>query len=584
MNLETVNNECDYQFKINSISLLDDDNNKLIPKKVNIIIGANNVGKSLFLKEIRDFLIGKENIRKIVSSIDYAMPESFRVLENAYNIRDKIYKDAYNSYHLKTYSNAIREPNQLNGPISDMFIQQSNTYVDDIEREIDRLIEFGEDTRLRELCGSLFFQYLGTEERLLICKTQMNLGLDDSRSNFLSAMKYQRNILKELSAATKRLFEKEIYLDETTLGDRIVFRVADSFLDITSQARLDEDKARKLALCETLDEQGDGLKSFVSSFLSLYFKEKEILLLDEPEAFLHPPLARQMGEMIGEAGEVEDKSIYVATHSVEILKGILSRCNDVNILRIDRVDGITSITNIDQNLLHEVLSDPLLRASRILEGVFCDKVIVTEADADEVLYQELIEKKKPQSGIYFTHGQNKQTLVKLVRFYKQIGVKCLMIVDFDFIRVVDEVAAFLQNVQIDESERQQILKVVENARSYVNESFDRFSFSMKFENDDIKSSEKKKYRNNVYHEKGIRFFPDEIQSRIKEMLDKLQNYGLFVIRSGELETILEPFGLEYKKSKATWIAEALIKVNSLNNDDIKQAKQLDAFLVSLLDY
>jgi len=49
--------------------------------------------------------------------------------------------------------------------------------------------------------------------------------------------------------------------------------------------------------------------------------------------FLHPPLARQLGELIAEA-QAEDRSIFVATHSVEILKGILSKSQDVNVIRI----------------------------------------------------------------------------------------------------------------------------------------------------------------------------------------------------------------------------------------------------------
>ena len=87
-----------------------------------------------------------------------------------------------------------------------------------------------------------------------------------------------------------------------------------------------------------LDDQGDGLKSFVSTFLSLNHKEQDILLLDEPEAFLHPPLARRLGEMIGDF-QNEDRIIFVATHSVEVLKGILTKNQDVNVIRINRSEN-----------------------------------------------------------------------------------------------------------------------------------------------------------------------------------------------------------------------------------------------------
>ena len=48
-----------------------------------------------------------------------------------------------------------------------------------------------------------------------------------------------------------------------------------------------------------LEEQGDGMRSFASAILHLLSPiTPSILLLDEPEAFLHPPQARLLGEVI----------------------------------------------------------------------------------------------------------------------------------------------------------------------------------------------------------------------------------------------------------------------------------------------
>ena len=114
---------------------------------------------------------------------------------------------------------------------------------------------------------------------------------------------------------------------------------------------------------------------------------------------------------------------FVATHSVEILKGILSKTQDVNVIRITRSeDNKNSIMLLNQDLLNTILQDPLLRVSRVLEGIFCEKVIITEAEADELVYQELIEKLIPESGVFFAHGQNKQTLAPIAELYQKIGV------------------------------------------------------------------------------------------------------------------------------------------------------------------
>ena len=113
--------------------------------------------------------------------------------------------------------------------------------------------------------------------------------MDGSSTNYLSSIQYHSKLLNTLREKTMSLFHKDIYLDNHTLGDRLVFRVGDNFEYIRSKATVDEEDARKLFNESKLDDQGDGLKSFVSTFLSLYLDKGDVLLIDEPEAFLHPP-------------------------------------------------------------------------------------------------------------------------------------------------------------------------------------------------------------------------------------------------------------------------------------------------------
>ncbi|MDD5791604.1 MAG: AAA family ATPase [Erysipelotrichaceae bacterium] len=173
---------------------------------------------------------------------------------------------------------------------------------------------------------------MGTEERLTICKEQLNHGLDSNNTNYLSSFKFEAKLLKELSKNVKGIFDKCIILDTQTLGDRVVFRVGDNFEYIKGLFDNDQNDIIRLLNEKKLDDQGDGLKSYVSTFLSLNLKGSDVLLIDEPEAFLHPPLARQVGELIGDFGD--EKQIFVSTHSVEVLKGILSKSSDVNVIRI----------------------------------------------------------------------------------------------------------------------------------------------------------------------------------------------------------------------------------------------------------
>ncbi|MGZ3471666.1 MAG: AAA family ATPase [Isosphaeraceae bacterium] len=51
---------------------------------------------------------------------------------------------------------------------------------------------------------------------------------------------------------------------------------------------------------EQLDEQGDGIRSFVGIVVALLILNRGLFLIDEPEAFLHPPQAYRIGAFIAE--------------------------------------------------------------------------------------------------------------------------------------------------------------------------------------------------------------------------------------------------------------------------------------------
>ena len=341
---------------------------------------------------------------------------------------------------------------------------------------------------------------------------------------------------------TKLLFNKDIYLDNHTLGDRLVFRVGDNFDYIRSKSVVDEDDARKLFNESKLDDQGDGLKSFVSTFLSLYLDKGDVLLIDEPEAFLHPPLARQLGEMIGERQE-GNQIVFIATHSVEILKGILSKNQDVNVIRITQpVPFSNSIQVVDKSSLNSILENPLLRVSRVLEGIFCSKVVLTEAEADELVYQELIEKLYPASGLYFAHGQNKQTLATIAELYQKIGIAYEIITDFDLLRQPSEFNSFLSLMDMPEKERQKLIQHANMLRDLVNNSVNVDGLS----EEEAKDAKKKK-RDEVYHKLGVSFFDDGIQKHLLATIEKLSGFHLHILRTGELETLLKDYGVPYQE-------------------------------------
>ena len=551
-----------YKFKIDSISVNTISGDKAIqPKSVNVIIGPNNSGKSRFLKEIRNYLSGKTDTLRIIKELSHEFPDNINDLDSSYALSQKLSRDMYGNWFLRVYSNKTTQELDMNESLENYHSRGFSSFSGDWHSFYEGIIERKHPAEFFDHFGSLFFQYVGTEERLLICKAQRNYGLDSSSLNFLSSYKFEQELLGKLAENVKRLFGKDIFLDTQTLGDRLVFRVGENFDYARSNGSINADIASKLNGENRLDDQGDGLKSYVSTFLSLNNKNADVLLIDEPEAFLHPPLARQLGELIGES-ENQGMQIFVATHSVEVLKGILSKSQAVNIIRITQPKpGLNEIHIIINDLLRTILHTPLLRVSRVMEGLFCEKVVITESEADELVYQELIEKLFPQSGLYFAHGQNKQTLAEIAKLYKELGITYEMITDFDVLRISSELSTFLDLMPLDDKYKQRLLNSANKMRQKVNDSVNVDGLEAK-----EADNKRKAMRDEVYHKQGVIFFTD-MQDLILKTLDMFSGYHLHILQSGELETLLVPYGVPYKNKKE-WISDAINRIETLNQTDI----------------
>ena len=76
------------------------------------------------------------------------------------------------------------------------------------------------------------------------------------------------------------------------------------------------DSAMSKAVYEELVKAGILLASECASFL--------VLLIDEPEAFLHPPQARRLAAALARTAKSLGRQVILATHSTDIIQGALS--------------------------------------------------------------------------------------------------------------------------------------------------------------------------------------------------------------------------------------------------------------------
>src|SRR5690606_38897529 len=110
-------------------------------------------------------------------------------------------------------------------------------------------------------------------------------------NNILQNLFIQKDNEDLLKLAFNEAFGMDIILDYSGLKD-FCLRVAKEFPEIPEDPR----KAYLITKdFNKIDNQGDGFRSFVGIVLSLLFSKDRIILLDEPEAFLHPAQSRYLG-------------------------------------------------------------------------------------------------------------------------------------------------------------------------------------------------------------------------------------------------------------------------------------------------
>ena len=120
----------------------------------------------------------------------------------------------------------------------------------------------------------------------------------------------------------------------------------------------------------TIENEGDGLKSYVATCIAILLGRLPVCLIDEPELCLHPPQAYSLGRFIGRYASSIETATFVATHSSHILRGVIQATRQLQIIRLTKRKGSFTAHLVPADVLADALSRPALRAETILDGIF----------------------------------------------------------------------------------------------------------------------------------------------------------------------------------------------------------------------
>lgn len=289
-------------------------------------------------------------------------------------------------------------------------------------------------------------------------------------------------------------------------------------------------------------EASDGVKAFTGMIIEMIAGDPSILLMDEPEAFLHPSLSFKLGKEVSSIMSGTHKRLFISTHSPNFVMGCIQSGAPVNIVRLTYRNGDATARILPNEDILKLMRNPLLRSTGVLSGLFYEFVIVTESDADRAFYQEVNDRLLKYSdgkGIpncLFLHAQNKQTVKTIIKPLRELGIPVAGIVDIDVLKDGGSVwSSFLDSGSIPEIDRAALAST-------------RQALKTKFE-----ASGK-----NMKRDGGIEILEEEDREALQNLFDKLADYGLFVVPNGELESWLK--SLEATGHGPNWLVEIFEKM------------------------
>jgi AAA15 family ATPase/GTPase len=546
--------------RIESITLKNDQRIQL--RKISILVGANNVGKSQTLRDIQQRMQnGLASKFVLLKELKFEKPASFEDL----------------LINLKITDSKHNIGNKLIVGINNNLIGQDNFEIN-YEHSKNRFInEENWDWVLGNI-SKFKVSHLDSTTRLNLINTTQSFNPDtEDPMNILQNLFTQKENEELLKLAFNEAFGMDVILDYSGLKD-FCLRVAKNFPVIPEDPR----KAYLITKeFNKIDNQGDGFRSFVGIVLSLLFSKDRIVLLDEPEAFLHPAQARYLGKWIADNSDKLSGQLIISTHNSNFLSGLLQSDKKVDIYRLNRNEDNTTFKLIPPEATENLSKSPMLSSQRVLEAIFHKAVIVCEADADRIVYQTVSTLHHNNQEILFVYSHNKQTLKNVASLLIATQIPVGVISDIDLLNdetdfknlffavTQTEVSPELLAKRIEiaksvdnTSEQQALDKLKENVTEFL-EQLNKNEHSFGGAKGALNRIRKETSKWTFPKKNGIEGFKDSTKPKVTELIAELNEKNIFIIPVGELEGWMD-LGTSRKNN---WIVLALNEIFAKNTSE-----------------
>jgi AAA domain, putative AbiEii toxin, Type IV TA system len=477
---------------------------------VTVFVGPNNSGKSKVLSEILHYCSGDEisSTNVILAQLQFSPPS---LAEAEETIR---------RHTLEPEPNQPMQEGEIiygsqNGPISRVQRDDLLLYMQEVAHDRFRYYYL----RFKTLM-------LDGQSRINLVNAQGAGDLQKPPTTSLQALFLDDAKRKEVRRILYDAFGLYFVIDPTLLGQLRIRMSAREPKDEIEERGFHNAAVSFHGAALPIEDMSDGVKAFAGMVTAIVAGDPSVVLIDEPEAFLHPSLAFQLGKEISQLTSGTQKNVFVSTHSANFVMGCIQSGAAVNIVRLTYRSKVATARVLRSEEILTLMRNPLLRSTGLISGLFYEFVIVTESDTDRAFYQEVNERLlrlTPNFGIpncLFLNAQNKQTVHTMIRPLRGLGIPAAAIVDVDILKEGGQTwSNFLEGALVPEIER----KALALSRAEVKKKFDATTLDMK-------------------RDGGIDLLSGEEKESAKNLFERLSEYGLFVVPRGELESWLSTLG------------------------------------------
>lgn len=156
-------------------------------------------------------------------------------------------------------------------------------------------------------------------------------------------------------------------------------------------------------------------------------EESKILLVEEPEAFLHPPAIRSAREALYKIAELENWQVMITTHSpifIDVSKP------HTTIIRVEKNEGATKIFSTEKAEFSDDERERLQMIRNchptINEFFFANKVILVEGDTEQVVFTQV-----KREDVTIINCRGKANIPMFEKILNHFGVGYIAIHDLD---------------------------------------------------------------------------------------------------------------------------------------------------------